>query len=67
MSRSARPAIALVLVLALGGIALAQGKPETPRNYGIGHVVSPEQLAGWDIDVRPDGQGAPPGRGSANA
>ena len=62
MSRSARPAIALVLVLALGGITLAQ--PEAPRNYGIGHVVSPEQLAGWDIDVRPDGQGAPPGRGS---
>jgi cytochrome c len=64
MSRSARPSIALALLLALGGFALAQNKLETPRNYGIGHVASPEQLAGWDIDVRPDGQGAPPGRGS---
>ncbi len=64
MSKSARPSIALVLVLALGGSALAQGKPDVPRNYGIGHVATPEQLAGWDIDVRPDGQGAPRGRGS---
>ena len=64
MSRSARPSIALALLLALSGFALAQSKPEVPRNYGIGHVASPEQLAGWDIDIRPDGEGAPPGRGS---
>jgi cytochrome c len=64
MSKLARPSIALALLLALGGFALAQSKPEAPRNYGIGHVASPEQLAGWDIDVRPDGQGAPPGHGS---
>ena len=64
MSRSARLSLSLALVLALGGSAYAQSKPEAPRNYGIGHVASPEQLAGWDIDVRPDGQGAPPGRGS---
>ena len=64
MSKSASPSIALALVLALGGVALAQSKPEAPRNYGIGHVATPEQLAGWDIDVRPDGQGAPSGRGS---
>ena len=64
MSRSASPSIAFALLLALGGSALAQGKPDAPRNYGIGHVATSEQLAGWDIDVRPDGQGAPPGRGS---
>ena len=39
-------------------------RKDTPRNYGIGHVATPEQIAGWDIDVRPDGQGAPPGHGS---
>ena len=64
MSRSARSFIALALVLALGGPALAQSKSEAPRNYGVGHVATAEQVAGWDIDVRPDGQGAPPGRGS---
>ncbi len=64
MSRLARSSIALALVLALGGFALAQSKPEASRNYGIGHAATAEQLAGWDIDIRPDGQGAPPGRGS---
>ena len=64
MSRLARPSIALALLLAFGGFALAQGKSAAPRNYGIGHVANQEQLACWDIDVRPDGQGAPPGRGS---
>jgi cytochrome c len=42
----------------------AQGKKDAVRNHGIGQVATPEQIAGWDIDVRPDGQGAPPGRGS---
>ncbi len=31
---------------------------------GIGNVASPSQIAGWDIDVRADGQGLPPGHGS---
>jgi cytochrome c len=53
------------LLLAFGGFALAQ-KPQAPRNYGVGHIATAEQIAGWDIDVRPDGQGAPPGRGSFN-
>ncbi|WP_439107468.1 c-type cytochrome [Congregibacter sp.] len=32
--------------------------------YGYGSPASAEQIAGWDIDVRPDGQGLPPGEGS---
>jgi cytochrome c len=50
--------------LVLASPAFAQAKKETPRNYGIGHVATPEQIAGWDIDVRPDGQGLPSGKGS---
>jgi mono/diheme cytochrome c family protein len=34
------------------------------RLYGIGQSATPAQIAGWDIDVRPDGEGAPPGQGS---
>lgn len=64
MSRSARPALSAALLLAFGAPALAQAEKETPRNYGIGHIATAEQIAGWDIDVRPDGHGAPPGRGS---
>lgn len=52
----------LAVVLMLGAApALAQDKP---RNYGIGQPATPDQIAGWDIDVRPDGQGAPLGKGS---
>jgi len=61
MSRSVRLALAVLLLLATP--ALAQ-KKETPRQYGIGHAATPEQISGWDIDVRPDGSGAPSGHGS---
>jgi cytochrome c len=37
---------------------------ETPHRYDIGRTATPQEIAGWDIDVRPDGQGLPPGRGS---
>lgn len=64
MSKWARLALAAGMLLALSAPALAQAKKDAPRNYGVGHAATPEQIAGWDIDVRPDGQGAPPGRGS---
>jgi len=32
--------------------------------YGLGKVPSEAEIAGWDIDVRPDGMGLPPGQGS---
>ena len=31
---------------------------------GIGVPATPEAIAGWNIDVRPDGAGLPPGQGS---
>ena len=52
------------LAILLAGPALAQTKP---RNYGVGQAATPAQIAGWDIDVRPDGQGAPSGQGSVKA
>jgi len=33
-------------------------------HYGIGRAATPAEIAGWDIDVRPDGTGLPEGRGS---
>ena len=36
--------------------------PEQP--YGFGQPASPEQIAGWDIDIEPDGTGLPPGSGT---
>lgn len=34
--------------------------------YKLGQTATPEQIAGWDIDVRPDGAGLPAGQGSVN-
>lgn len=48
--------------LALSASAFAQSAK--PQSYGIGAPATPEQVAGWDIDVRPDGAGLPPGKGS---
>ena len=62
MSKWARLAFPLAVLLVTP--ALAQGKKDAIRNYGIGHAATPAEIAGWDIDVRPDGQGAPSGHGS---
>ena len=32
--------------------------------YGYGKPATPTEIAGWDIDIRADGQGLPPGSGS---
>lgn len=36
-----------------------------PGHYGIGREAKPEEIAGWDIDIKPDGKGLPPGKGTA--
>ena len=35
------------------------------RQFNLGTIASPTEVAGWDIDVRPDGLGAPVGAGNA--
>jgi cytochrome c len=35
------------------------------RPFGLGQIATAEEVAGWDIDVRPDGLGAPEGTGNA--
>ncbi|MEO8753821.1 MAG: c-type cytochrome, partial [Casimicrobiaceae bacterium] len=35
-----------------------------PLQYGFGKPATTQEIAGWDIDVRPDGTGLPQGRGS---
>jgi S-disulfanyl-L-cysteine oxidoreductase SoxD len=64
MSRSVSLIVSTVVLLGLSLPGAAQSRKEVPRNYNIGHIATPEQIAGWDIDIRPDGQGAPPGHGS---
>ena len=52
---------ALALALAAG---LVTGMAGAAERYHIGRTPTPEELAGWDIDVRADGAGLPPGKGS---
>ena len=37
---------------------------EAAKHLGIGREAKPNEIAGWDIDIRPDGVGLPPGKGT---
>jgi cytochrome c len=45
-----------------GTIAIALVSPVLA--YDFGRSATPEEIALWDIDVRPDGKGLPPGSGT---
>jgi mono/diheme cytochrome c family protein len=51
---------AMLLAAAFAGSAAAADA----GHYGYGRPPTPKEIAGWDIDVRPDGAGLPPGSGS---
>ncbi|PJJ84665.1 c-type cytochrome [Mucilaginibacter auburnensis] len=36
-----------------------------PASFEFGRQATPAEIAAWDIDVRPDGKGLPPGKGDA--
>ena len=52
------PGCAVALTLALGATLAAA---QTPN---LGKPISPADIAGWDINVLPDGTGLPPGSGT---
>ncbi len=52
---------ASTVLLVLGAAAAAQAQVSYP---GVGRVATPKEVAAWNIDVRPDFKGLPPGSGS---
>jgi len=66
-------AVALLAVPASQAIAQkVMAKASTPpaeakahAKLGLGRPALPEEIQAWDIDVRPDGQGLPKGKGTA--
>lgn len=55
-----KPCFALLVV----ALAVAAGAAHAQdQRYGFGHALSDAEIAGWNIDVRPDGIGLPAGRG----
>lgn len=66
MSRLARPMRSLLLLAGLmASTAGAQTTAATdaPR-FGFGRTATAQEIAGWDIDVRPDGHGVRKGKGT---
>lgn len=53
----------MIVALALLCVAPAQAGAQ-PQFPGIGRTATPAEIKAWDIDVRPDFKGLPPGSGS---
>ena len=58
--------LANMVYVALLFMLMVSAVPATAQvgGYGIGQAATDAQIAGWDIDIRPDGKGLPPGSGS---
>jgi len=56
-------------MLLLGGCG-SHDRPQVgaaaPVTFGFGRPATADEIAVWDLDVRPDGAGLPPGRGTAS-
>jgi hypothetical protein len=74
MLKSLEATLAAVAVLSLTSFdAHAQKRPEVAQAHpslvaqqklNIGRTATSEEIAGWDIDIRPDGHGLPVGKGT---
>ena len=51
-----------LMMTSLIGISSLEG---SDRAFNLGSIATSQQVKGWDIDVRPDGVGAPIGSGTA--
>lgn len=62
MSRLAKILIGASLFVVLGCSANSSSDDvRAPGYFGYGQAATAQQIAGWDIDIRPDGLGLPPG------
>ncbi len=65
-SLAERRATLPAVLFAAGTMAIGGASAAEPGHYGYGTAATPQQVAGWDIDVRPDGTGLPPGSGTVS-
>ena len=54
----------LLLAAALVGVSGFAAAQSTSKYPGVGRDATPKEVQAWDIDVRPDFKGLPPGSGS---
>lgn len=57
--------IKVLILLSIFGFSQALWSKDASY-YGYGEPATPEEIAGWDIDVRPDGKGLPVGSGTVS-
>ena len=57
--------LAVVFALVVSGVWLNHASAQ--EGPGLGVAATPEQVAGWDVSVGPDGAGLPAGSGTAAA
>jgi hypothetical protein len=63
MKKIAIAAGALLATTSIYAIAQEAPAPSREGGYGLGREALPEEIAAWDIDIRPDGLGLPVGEG----
>ena len=64
MSKSLKTAVAVAVLVSISAIAT----PLVAKSgkFNLGREALPAEIAAWDIDVRPDGQGLPKGQGKVS-
>jgi S-disulfanyl-L-cysteine oxidoreductase SoxD len=76
MWRSLRAAVLGTCVLLAGALAVERidaapksnaTETHAGKRLNIGRPATAEEIAGWEIDIRPDGHGLPPGKGTVKA
>ena len=55
-----------VLLIALIGVVVSTASARAQSRYGIGRLATPDEVAGWNIDVGHDGSGLPSGSGTVS-
>lgn len=66
MSKSLNIALACISAFAVTCFAATSPSFAKSGKFNLGRAALPAEIAAWDIDVRPDGQGLPKGKGKVS-
>jgi len=64
LTRDRAVATLMATMLACAGLIAGPARADSPDRYGIGQPATESQIAGWNIDIAPDGKALPSGSGT---
>lgn len=67
MTAAPRLLLALACATLPTGDSVARQATAQAERYGLGRAATPAEIAAWDVDVNPAGEGLPAGRGTPAA